>query len=180
MNKAASRFDFKKLENLNGIHMRHADDVDLYEQLIALLPHIEGGQAMLDRIDEGKKAQIMLAMPSVKERAKTLIELKDGLAFLFDTRPLAMEDKAAKHLTDESRAMLTDLQPRLEALTEWTLESTDAAVRAFAEERELKLGKVAQPLRAAMTGRATSPGIFDVLIILGKDESIARLKDQTQ
>nr|WP_319485162.1 glutamate--tRNA ligase [uncultured Cohaesibacter sp.] len=180
MNKAASRFDFKKLENLNGIHMRHADDADLYAQLTALLPHLEDGQAMLDKIDDAKEAQIMLAMPSVKERAKTLLELKDGLAFLFDTRPLEMEEKAAKQLTDESRAMLKELLPRLEALAEWTLESTDAEVRAFAEEKDLKLGKVAQPLRAAMTGRATSPGIFDVLIILGKDESIARLKDQAQ
>ena len=180
MNKAAARFDFKKLENLNGIYMRHAEDADLYTQLIALLPHIEGGQAMLDLIDEPKKAQIMLAMPSVKERAKTLIELKDGLAFLFDTRPLAMEEKAAKHLTDETRAMLTELLPHLEALQQWTLESTDSVIREFAEAKDLKLGKVAQPLRAAMTGRATSPGIFDVLIILGKDESIARLKDQTQ
>nr|WP_320142104.1 glutamate--tRNA ligase [uncultured Cohaesibacter sp.] len=180
MNKAAARFDFKKLENLNGVHMRHADDDDLYNQLVTLLPHLEDGQAMLDLIDEAKKAQIMLAMPSVKERAKTLLDLKAGLAFLFDTRPLAMEDKAAKHLTDETRAMLSELLPRLEALEEWSLESTDALIRAFAEEKDLKLGKVAQPLRAAMTGRATSPGIFDVLIILGKDESIARLKDQTQ
>ena len=180
MNKAAARFDFKKLENLNGVHMRHADDDDLYNQLVTLLPHLEDGQAMLNLIDEAKKAQIMLAMPSVKERAKTLLDLKAGLAFLFDTRPLAMEDKAAKHLTDETRAMLSELLPRLEALEEWSLESTDALIRAFAEEKDLKLGKVAQPLRAAMTGRATSPGIFDVLIILGKDESIARLKDQTQ
>ena len=180
MNKAAARFDFKKLENLNGIHMRHADDDDLYSQLVSLLPHLEDGQSMLDLIDEPKKTQIMLAMPSVKERAKTLLDLKAGLAFLFDTRPLAMEDKAAKHLTDETRAMLSELLPRLEGLEEWTLESTDALIRAFAEEKELKLGKVAQPLRAAMTGRATSPGIFDVLIILGKDESIARLKDQAQ
>ena len=180
MNKAAARFDFKKLENLNGVHMRHADDDDLYNQLVTLLPHLEDGQPMLDLIDEAKKAQIMLAMPSVKERAKTLLDLKAGLAFLFDTRPLAMEDKAAKHLTDETRAMLSELLPRLEALEEWSLESTDALIRAFAEEKDLKLGKVAQPLRAAMTGRATSPGIFDVLIILGKDESITRLKDQTQ
>nr|WP_321456927.1 glutamate--tRNA ligase [uncultured Cohaesibacter sp.] len=178
MNKAASRFDFKKLENLNGIHMRHTDDKELYDQLVSLLPHLENGHDMLDQIDDAKKAQIMVAMPSVKERAKTLLELKDGLAFLFDKRPLAMEEKAAKHLTDETKAMLGELLPRLEGLEEWTQESTDAVVRTFAEEKELKLGKIAQPLRAAMTGRATSPGIFDVLIILGKDESIARLKDQ--
>ncbi|WP_114008844.1 glutamate--tRNA ligase [Cohaesibacter intestini] len=179
MNKAAARFDFKKLENLNGIHMRNADDAALYDQLIGLLPHLEDGQAMLDLIDEAKKSQIMMAMPSVKERAKTLLDLKAGLAFLFDTRPLAMEEKAAKLLTDEAKAMLGDLLPQLDGLEEWSLESTDAVVRAFAEAKELKLGKVAQPLRAALTGRSTSPGIFDVLVVLGKEESVARLKDQT-
>ncbi len=179
MNKAAARFDFKKLENLNGIHMRNADDAALYDQLIGLLPHLDDGQTMLDCIDDAKKAQIMMAMPSVKERAKTLLDLKAGLAFLFDTRPLEMEEKAAKLLTDDAKAMLTELLPQLEAIEDWSLESTDAVVRAFAEEKELKLGKVAQPLRAALTGRSTSPGIFDVLVVLGKAESLARLKDQT-
>ncbi|PLW77505.1 glutamate--tRNA ligase [Cohaesibacter celericrescens] len=178
MNKAAARFDFKKLENINGIHMRNADDNALYEQFIALLPFVEDGQSMLDLIDDAKKKQIMMAMPSVKERAKTLLDLKAGLAFLFDTRPLALEEKAAKLLSDDARAMLGDLIPRFEQLTDWTIDSTDALVRTFAEEKELKLGKVAQPLRAALTGRSTSPGIFDVLLVLGKDESIARLKDQ--
>jgi glutamyl-tRNA synthetase len=180
MNKAASRFDFKKLENLNGIYMRQADDADLYDQLIALLPHIEGGKDMLAEIDETRKQQIMMAMPGVKERAKTLLALKDGLAFLFDKRPLAMEEKASKQLTDEACAMLGELVTRLEALTDWSVESTEAVVHAFAEEKELKLGSVAQPLRAALTGRATSPGIFDVLVVLGKEEAIARLRDQAR
>ena len=178
MNKAASRFDFKKLENLNGIYMRNADDADLFKRLEDLLPHLEDGQSMLDAMDEAKKEQIMLAMPGVKERAKTLLDLKAGLAFLFDARPLSLEEKAAKLLSDEARSMLGELTPRFEALEDWTMESTDALVRAFAEEKDLKLGKVAQPLRAALTGRTTSPGIFDVLIVLGKDESVARLKDQ--
>ena len=179
MNKAAARFDFKKLENLNGIHMRNAEDDALFDQFAALLPHLEDGQAMLDKIDQSKKVQIMMAMPSVKERAKTLLDLKAGLAFLFDKRPLAMEEKAAKLLTEDSKAMLSDLLPRLESVSDWSLESTDAVVRSFAEEKDLKLGKVAQPLRAALTGRSTSPGIFDVLVVLGKDESLARLKDQS-
>ena len=178
MNKAAARFDFKKLENLNGIYMRNADDAALYEQFTTLLPHLEGGQDMLNRIDDAKKDQIMVAMPGVKERAKTLLDLKAGLEFLFDVRPLNLEEKAAKLLTDDARSMLSDLVPQLEALEDWSIDATDAIVRAFAEEKELKLGKVAQPLRAALTGRSTSPGIFDVLIILGKEESIARLKDQ--
>ncbi|MCV6547978.1 MAG: glutamate--tRNA ligase [Cohaesibacter sp.] len=176
--KAAARFDFKKLENLNGQHMRATDDDALYTALVDLLPHLEDDTDMLAHIDDGKKQQIMLAMPGVKERAKTLLDLKAGLAFVFDTRPLALEEKAAKLLTEEARALLADIIPVFEGLNEWTMESTDAAVRAFAEDKELKLGKVAQPLRAALTGRATSPGIFDVLIVLGKEESIARLKDQ--
>ncbi|SNY93697.1 glutamyl-tRNA synthetase [Cohaesibacter sp. ES.047] len=177
MNKAAARFDFKKLENLNGVYMRNADDDYLLERLTALLPFIDG-EDMLAKIDDEKKRQILLAMPGVKERAKTLLDLKAGLEFLFDTRPLAMEEKAAKLLTDDARAMLAELVPQFDALSDWTLESTDQLVRAFAEKKELKLGKVAQPLRAALTGRSTSPGIFDVLVVLGKDESIARLKDQ--
>ena len=178
MNKAAARFDFKKLENLNGIYMRQAEDDVLLDQLITLLPHLEDGQMMLDAIDEAKRQQILMAMPGVKERAKTLLDLRAGLAFLFDQRPLTLEDKAAKLLTDDARAMLKDLIPRFEALEDWTMDSTDALVRAFAEDKELKLGKVAQPLRAALTGRSTSPGIFDVLVVLGREESIARLKDQ--
>ena len=179
MNKAAARFDFKKLENLNGVYMRNADDGDLLARLKDLLPHLEDGSDMLSAIDDAKCDQILMAMPGVKERAKTLLDLKVGLAFLFDQRPLALEEKAAKLLTDDSRSMLADLAPRLEALEDWSIDSTDAVVRAFAEEKELKLGKVAQPLRAALTGRSTSPGIFDVLLVLGKDESLARLKDQT-
>ncbi len=176
--KAAARFDFKKLENLNGQHMRNTDDAELYGALIELLPHLEDGKDMLDQLDDGKKEQITLAMPGVKERAKTLLDLKAGLAFVFDQRPLAMEEKAAKLLTDDARLLLADIIPVFEGLSDWTIDSTDAAVRAFAEEKELKLGKVAQPLRAALTGRSTSPGIFDVLIVLGKEESVARLKDQ--
>lgn len=176
--KAAARFDFKKLENLNGQHMRATDDKALYDYLVSLLPHLEDGQTMLDMLDADKERQIMLAMPGVKERAKTLLDLKAGLAFVFDARPLSLEEKAAKLLTDDARALLKDIIPVFEGLDNWSLESTDAAVRQFAEDKELKLGKVAQPLRAALTGRSTSPGIFDVLIVLGKDESIARLKDQ--
>jgi glutamyl-tRNA synthetase len=117
-------------------------------------------------------------MPSLKERAKTLIELIDSAYFIFADRPLEIEPKAAAVLTPENRELIGRLRLALEAVTPWTSETTEAAMRAFAEQNNLKLGAVAQPLRVALTGRTTSPGIFDVLAVLGKQECLARLGDQ--
>ncbi|WP_159589984.1 glutamate--tRNA ligase [Chelativorans xinjiangense] len=180
INKGAARFDFQKLEALNGIHMRQADDDTLLGILVFTLPHLEGGQALLDRLDEKRKAQLRAALPGLKERAKTLVELIDGAGFLFAERPLAPDEKAAALIDDEARAMLAALAEDLSALTDWTAETTEAAVRAFAERTDRKLGKVAQPLRAALTGRTTSPGIFDVLAVLGRKEALARIGDQAK
>jgi glutamyl-tRNA synthetase len=117
-------------------------------------------------------------MPGLKERAKTLVELIDSAAYIHAERPLAVDPKAAAVLTEEARALLCALIPELEGLTPWTGATLEVALRGFAEQRDLKLGSVAQPLRAALTGRTTSPGIFDVLTVLGQAESIARLRDQ--
>ncbi len=114
-------------------------------------------------------------MPGLKERAKTLIELLDGAAFLFATRPLALEAKAQALLEQGGRARLAALSPSLAELTDWTAASLEAAVREAAERLAVKLGDLAQPLRAAMTGRTTSPGIFEVMEMLGRDESLGRL-----
>ena len=176
--KSPARFDFAKLENLNGHYMRTTDDGDLLDAIVALLPHLEGGPALAAKLDETTKAQLLAAMPGLKERAKTLLELIDGSQFLFAERPLDLDDKAAKILTDEARGVLARLVPELEGVDPWSAEGCEAVVRAFAEREELKLGKVAQPLRAALTGRGTSPGIFDVLAVLGKEESLLRLRDQ--
>ncbi|MBB3929883.1 glutamyl-tRNA synthetase [Kaistia hirudinis] len=175
--RSASRFDFAKLENLNGHYMRAATDDALYESFVATLPYLAGGQAMLGKLTPARAAQLREALPGLKERAKTLIELKDGAGFLFAERPLALDEKASTILDADARAMLRDLQAVLSGV-EWTVEATEAAVKAFAESRGLKLGKVAQPLRAALTGRSTSPGIFDVLIVLGREESLGRIADQ--
>jgi len=121
---------------------------------------------------------LLQAMPSLKERAKTLIELIDGSYFIFADRPLEIEAKAASLLTPENRELIGRLRLALEAVTLWTSETTEAAMRAFAEQNNLKLGAVAQPLRVALTGRTTSPGIFDVLAVLGREECLARLGDQ--
>jgi len=117
-------------------------------------------------------------MPSLKERAKTLIELISGAYFIFADRPLQVEPKAAALLTPETRILIGQLRSALEAVTDWRADTTEAAMRNFAEQNNLKLGGVAQPLRVALTGRTTSPGIFDVLAVLGREECLARLADQ--
>jgi glutamyl-tRNA synthetase len=117
-------------------------------------------------------------MPSLKERAKTLIELIDSAYYIFADRPLEIDPKAAALLTPENRELIGKVRVALEAVKDWTAGTTEAALRAFADQNGLKLGAVAQPLRAALTGRTTSPGIFDVLTVLGRRECLARLGDQ--
>ena len=120
-----------------------------------------------------------MAMPSLKERAKTLIDLIDGAHFLLTDRPLPLDDKARTLLApEEARSLLYDVAADLAAVEPWSMEATEQAVRLFAERCGIKLGAVAQPLRAAMTGRITSPGIFEVLTVLGKAESLGRIADQ--
>jgi glutamyl-tRNA synthetase len=178
VNKGAARFDFAKLEALNGVYMRQSDDADLLAQFEATLPYLPGGGDMVAALTPERRAQLLVAMSGLKDRAKTLIELKDGAAFLFAARPLAMEEKAEQILADGGRDVVRHLLPRLEAVGDWSASETEAAVRTYAEEAGLKLGKAAQPLRAALTGRSVSPGVFDVLAVLGRDESLGRLRDQ--
>ncbi|SHG03325.1 glutamyl-tRNA synthetase [Kaistia soli DSM 19436] len=175
--RSASRFDFAKLESLNGHYIRTMDDARLLALFIETLPHLPGGSVMAELLDQAKIAQLAMALPGLKERAKTLVELKDGAAFIFAIRPLVPDEKAAAILDADARALLGRLHELLSE-TAWTIEATEAAVKAFAEAEGLKLGKVAQPLRAALTGRSTSPGIFDVLMTLGREESLGRIADQ--
>src|SRR5690606_22139242 len=125
-----------------------------------------------------QKAKLLAALPGLKERAKTLVELADSAQYLFVARPLTFDEKASQILDADARAVIGALLPRFESLEEWSAATTEAAVREHAESSGLKLGKIAQPLRAALTGRSTSPGVFDVLAVLGKDESLGRLRDQ--
>ncbi|MBK1866617.1 glutamate--tRNA ligase [Aestuariivirga sp. YIM B02566] len=174
--KSPSRFDFVKLENLNGHYMRGTPDAELLAAFITFLPHVAGGPEMLGRIDAGMKAKLLRAMPGLKERAKTLVDLMKSAQFLFAERPLTLDDKARQIMADGGVAALTALLPVLEA-TEWNVQSVEAAVKAHAEATGAKLGKLAQPLRAALTGTSTSPGIFDVLDVLGRAESLNRIAD---
>ncbi len=175
--RSAARFDFQKLENLNGQYMRAASDDELLTAVGALLPHLPDFEHRLARTTPERLAQLKAAMPGLKERAKTLVELLDNAEFIFVERPLPLDEKAAALLTAEARGHLARLLPLLSAV-EWTAEATEGVVRDYAKEAGVKLGAVAQPLRAALTGKTTSPPIFDVLMVLGREESLGRLQDQ--
>ncbi len=178
INKSPARFDFQKLEALNGLYMRQMESDDLTETFIATLPWLENGQAMLDQLDDQHKAQLHAAMPGLKERAKTLNELADGAAFLFSSRPLALDEKAAALLNEQAKPILAGAHSALRGVGEWTASTVESSIRDYASSAGLKLGQVAQPLRAALTGRSTSPGVFDVLAVLGREESLGRIADQ--
>jgi glutamyl-tRNA synthetase len=163
--KSPSRFDLKKLENLNGKYIREADDARLAALVAA-------------RLDGADPARLTAAMPALKARAANLNELADGAGFLFAKRPLAIDDAARPLLEGDAHAILAQIHAALDAVAGWDTEALEEAVRRVAEERGVKLGQAAQPLRAALTGRKTSPGIFDVLALLGREESLARIADQ--
>ena len=168
--KSPARMDFDKLENLNGVYLRQAEPARLIELMRPALEQRLGNsldQSRIERLDRG--------LAPLMERANTIVDLAARAWYLVAPLPLAMEDKAAALLTDEARALLSRLRDDFGALSDWSHESLETAVRGFAERETLKLGKVAQPLRAAMTGQAASPGIFDVLYALGRDEALARL-----
>jgi glutamyl-tRNA synthetase len=176
--RSPARFDFAKLESLNGHYMRSSPDRDLMAAIDKLLPHLPNGSDIAGKLTPAVREQVMAAMAELKERAKTLVELVDAASFIWAARPLALDDKAAVLLTSEARALLAEIIPELETVEPWTSEATEQAVRGYAERKGAKLGAVAQPLRAALTGRTTSPGIFNVLVVLGRQESLARLRDQ--
>ncbi|MEJ8474282.1 glutamate--tRNA ligase [Roseibium algae] len=177
--QSASRFDFKKLENLNGHYMRSTEDKELLGHWKACLAHVEGGDTVLAWMADGtNEATVLTALPGLKERAKTLVELTESASYLWRTRPLECDEKAKKVLDESALAILSDLTSILDGVADWSAEPLEVAVKAYAEQKEIKLGKVAQPLRAALTGRGTSPGIYDVLVALGREESLGRIADQ--
>jgi glutamyl-tRNA synthetase len=175
--KAAARFDFAKLANLNGHYIRETDDQSLVKAIEALLPEIEDGSAFGKELGAAARSKLLLSMPGLKERAKTLVELVKSAEYLVLERPLELTEKAASLLDQDARKLLADLVSRLETCS-WSVEALEEAVRQYADENDLKLGKIAQPLRASLTGTTTSPGIFDVLLALGRDESLQRIRDQ--
>ncbi len=167
--KAASRMDFSKLLHINGVWLRQADDDRLTHEVVQRLAAMHGLHA-----GEIGAARIRMLMSGLKERAKTLVELAESAAFLLRPTPLPFEAKALALLTPEAKATLQQVAPAL-AATDFTAGALDAALRSFAEAAGRKLGQVAQPLRAALTGSTMSPGIDATLAALGRDEALARI-----
>jgi len=211
INKSAARFDFKKLDDLNGHYLRSAADAELLAGIQGLLPHLDFAAlralpvdpkaparadialarevetqvpgaatgADLARLFEAKGwERLAAALPALKERAKTLAELVGQALFIVAPRPLALDDKAKKLMDAEAQTILKAIVPRLAAVADWNPAALEALVRGYAEESGTKLGKVAQPLRSALTGRTVSPPVFDVMSVLGREETLARLEDQ--
>ncbi|TDI64651.1 MAG: glutamate--tRNA ligase [Alphaproteobacteria bacterium] len=173
LGKSAARFDIDKLNYLNGHYIRQLDDQELSQDVLNILKSTNS-----ITVDQTAQQRLLAAMPEFKQRAKTLIELADNCVFLVSSRPLPLTEKAQSQLSEQAPALLAELRGKLETTEHWTAEALDKAIRTFADKKGLKFGKVAQPLRAALTGGASSPGIFDVLAILGREESLGRIQDQ--
>jgi glutamyl-tRNA synthetase len=169
--RGAARFDFAKLDSVNGHYIREARDA----RLVALVaPRLE--RALAHALDDPARRRLLAAMPGLKPRAKTLAELADKARFYVARRPIPLDDKARASLAGDAPRLLGELAPAL-AQTEWQGPALEAALRGFVEQRGLKLGAVAQPLRAALVGSTVSPPIFEVMEVLGRDETLGRLKD---
>jgi glutamyl-tRNA synthetase len=173
--RSPARFDTRKLENLNGHYIREASEGRLAGLVAPRVAALVGRD-----LSTGDIELLARAMPELKPRAKTLNELAEGATFLYRARPLDLDEKAAQLLAGDAPRLLSRIHAVLSALDEWTALATEAAVRGVADTAGVKLGQVAQPLRAALTGRGTSPGIFDVLVLLGRDESLPRIADRME
>jgi len=178
INKAPGRLDFAKLADVNAHYIRQASTEELQARIKAFLPEAEGGPDLLARIEAVGWDRLASALPSLKERAKTLMDLVDGAGYLLTTRPLALDEKAAKVLDPDARTTLARLLEQFENVADWQAVKLEAIVRDFAEKNGQKLGKIAQPLRAALAGKTVSPPVFDVMAVLGRDEALARIRDQ--
>jgi glutamyl-tRNA synthetase len=176
LNKGAARFDFVKLENVNGHYIRGATPARLYEVMLETATELN---RVVDRDGlAANKDTVLAALPELQPRAKTVLELIDLAQFIYAVRPIAIDTAASEQLTPDNRSNIAAFVETLRGLNDWSVAAIDAAAREFAEARGLKLGKVAQPLRAALTGRTVSPGIFEVMVLIGREESLARLSDQ--
>jgi glutamyl-tRNA synthetase len=169
--KSPARFDIKKLENLCGQHMAQADDAALQRELLAFCT-----AAGLPALTPAQEAGLLATLPFVKERSKTFPELLDKAEFILTSRPISPDEKAAKSLDAVSRGILRELTPHLQTVT-WERDSLEAILNDFATSQDTKFGKLAGPLRAALAGRAVTPSVFDMMLVLGRQETLARFED---
>jgi glutamyl-tRNA synthetase len=177
INKAAARLDPAKMADVNAHYIRAASDAELVQRIKDFLPEAEGGPELAAGFDRIGWDKLAAALPALKGRAKTLLGLVEGARYLIAVRPVSLDEKAAKVLDASARALLARLLPKLEAAKDWEAPVLEGIVRAFSEAEGLKLGAVAQPLRAALTGTSVSPPVFDVMAALGREEALARTRD---
>jgi len=178
VNRAPARLDMAKLADVNSHYIRQASEQQLIGRLKDLLAHRADGASSKARLEAVGWDRLAAALPGLKPRAKTLLDLVDGAAWLIAERPLPLDDKAKKLLDGDARPLLTRLKAELSQVSDWQPAALETAVKAFAAASGQKLGQVAQPLRAALTGRAVSPPVFDVMAVLGRAETLARIQDQ--
>ncbi|MDG1183825.1 MAG: glutamate--tRNA ligase [Tateyamaria sp.] len=169
--KSPARFDVKKLENLCGQHMAQSDDAALQQEIITYMR-----AADLAVLNDAKQAGLLAALPFVKERSKIFPELIEKSQFILSDRPIQPDEKASKSLDPVSRGILKQLTPHLQTVT-WDRDSLEAILNEFAAAQDTKFGKLAGPLRAALAGRAVTPSVFDMMLVLGRQETLARLED---
>ncbi|WP_299597241.1 glutamate--tRNA ligase [uncultured Tateyamaria sp.] len=169
--KSPARFDVKKLENLSGQHIAQTEDAALQQEIENFLK-----AAGKEPLKQSQKDGLLNALPHVKERAKTLPELLEKAHFVLTERPIAPDEKASKALDTVSRSILSQLTPQLQTVT-WSRDSLEAVLNDFAASQDTKFGKLAGPLRAALAGRAVTPSVFDMMLVLGREETLARLED---
>jgi len=171
LGKSAARFDLKKLDSINGHYIRETDDAALTLELVAFAERLKPELVL----DASARARLKAAMPLLKTRAKTLVELVDKAEFLFSEGARTPEPAAAAVLTTDARAQLGRVADILDS-EPWDAPSLEARIRALAEKEGAKLGDLAQPLRVALTGRTASPPIFEVLAVLGREEALTRIR----
>jgi glutamyl-tRNA synthetase len=171
INRAPARFDLRKLEDLSGKHIAVADDAALLHEFEAYVT-----STGLPSLTDDQRAGLLRGMYCLKERAKTFVELYEKAHFILTSRPILQDSAAAAQLDTVSRGILSELTPQLQTAS-WDRDSLEESVAAVAGAHGLKLGKIAGPLRAALAGRTVSPSVFDMMLVLGRDETIARLTD---
>ncbi len=169
--RSPARLDFKKLENLSGQHIAAMADADLLPEILAYR-----AAADLADLSQAQKDGLLRALPTVKERAKTFPELLEKAHFILTERPIDLEPKAEQALDPVSRRILSELTPQLQNAS-WERDKLEAVIAGTAETHGIGLGKIAGPLRAALAGRTVTPSVFDMMLVLGREETLARLTD---
>jgi len=170
--RSAAQFDMDKLTSLNGHYIRHSEDAELLDLVRPVLENLLGYG-----IENDALARLKNGLSGLKERVKNINELSESALFYVRKRPLPVDNKARKYLDEQGRRMVDIARDELAGISSWSHDELENRIREAAAARDQNLGKLAQPLRAALTGSSVSPGIFEVMEILGREETLGRLED---